>query len=143
LQSGVEHSSCSPKVILIAESHDVLRNSLKDLVITELPYASVLTVHSGKEAVRVSLNRRPSVVILDADLPELSGVEAARQIRDNCPDTPIVLIHEEESAEYRNSAIAAGARSYVTKNKIAVELIPVLKMMLTTGSRKEQQKGYI
>ncbi len=134
MQSDVEHSSCSPKVILIAEDHDVLRNSLKDLVITELSYVSVLTVHSGKEAVRVSLARRPSVVILDADLPELNGVEAARQIRDNYPDTHIVLIHEEESTEYRISAITAGARSYVTKNKIATELIPVLEKMLATRS---------
>ena len=94
----------------------------------------MLTVHSGKEAVRVSLARRPSVVILDADLPELNGVEAARQIRDNYPDTPIVLIHEEESTEYRISAITAGARSYVTKNKIATELIPVLEKMLATRS---------
>ena len=132
LQFDKEDRSNSSKVILIAEGHDVLQNSLKDLVTTELPGASVLTVHSGKEAVRVSLARRPSVIILDVDLPNISGVEATRKIHDNLPDTPIVLIHEEESAEYRISAITAGAKSYVTKNKIAVELIPVLKNLLTT-----------
>jgi CheY-like chemotaxis protein len=73
---------------------------------TELPDARVLTVRSGKEAVRLSLARKPSAVILDIDLPELSGVEATRQIHDAMPDTPIVLIHEEESAEYRNRRLA-------------------------------------
>ncbi len=134
LQFDEEHSSHSSKVILIAESHDALQNSLKDLVTTGLPGASVLTVHSGKEAVRVSLARRPSVIILDVDLPDISGVEATRKIHDNLPDTPIVLIHEEESAEYRISAIAAGARSYVTKNKIAVELVHVIKKLPTAPS---------
>ncbi len=134
LQFSDEHSNRSPKVILIAESHNILQNSLKDLVTTGLPGATVLTVHSGKEAVRVSLAHRPSVIILDVDLPDISGVEATRKIHDNLPDTPIVLIHEEESAEYRISAIAAGARSYVTKNKIAVELVHVIKKLPTALS---------
>jgi DNA-binding NarL/FixJ family response regulator len=94
--------------ILIAEGHDVLQGSLKDLVMTELPHTRVLTVRSGKEAVRLSLARRPSAVILDIDLPELNGIEATRQIHAGLPDTSIVLIHEEESAGYRISALAAG-----------------------------------
>ena len=70
-----------------------------------------------------------------------SGVEATRQIHAGRPDTPIVLIHEEESAEYRTSAIAAGARVYVTKHKIAADLVPMLKKLLTTGRRKDRGEG--
>ena len=122
MQYDDNHSSRGPEVILIAEGHDVLQGSLKDLVLTELPDARVLTVRSGKEAVRLSLARRLSAVILDVDLPELSGVEATRQIHSDRPDTPIVLIHAEESAEYRTSAIEAGAWGYVAKHKIAAAL---------------------
>ena len=141
MQFDDDDSGRGPQVILIAEGHEVLQVSLKDLVMTELPDARVLTVRSGKKAVRLSLACRPSAVILDIDLPELSGVEATRQIHNAVPDMPIVLIHEEESSEYRTTAIAAGARGYVTKHKIATELVPVLKKLLTTGSRKDRGKG--
>ena len=144
MQFDDNHSSRGPVVILIAEGHDALQGSLKDLVMTELPNARVLTVRSGKEAVRLSLARRPSAVILDSDLPELSGVEATRQIHAGLPDTPIVLIHAEESAEYRTSAITAGARVFVTKHKIAAELVPVLKKLLTNeGSKDRGERGQI
>ena len=141
MQFDDNHSSRGPEVILIAEGHDALQGSLKDLVLTELPHTCVLTVRSGKEAVKLSLARRPSAVILDSDLPELNGIEATRQIHADRPDTPIVLIHAEESAEYRNSALAAGARHYVTKHKIAAELVPVLKKLLTNEGSKDKGKG--
>ncbi len=143
LQFDENHNSRRPRVILIAEGHDALQASLKDLVITELPDTRVMTVRSGKEAVKLCLASRPSAVILDVDLPELNGVEATRKIHDSQPDTPIILIHEEGSTEYRISAITAGARGYVTKQRIAVELVPVLKMMLIPGSRKDQRKGVL
>ena len=134
-------SGRGPKVILIAEGHEVLQGSLKDLVLTELPNARVLTVSSGKEAVRLSLARRVSAAILDSDLPELSGVEATRQIHAARPDTPVVLIHTEESREYRASAIEAGAAGYVIKHRIAAELVPVLKKLLPTQSKKDREEG--
>lgn len=136
MKIDIDDSCRGPEEILIAEGHDALQGSLKDLVLTEMPDARVLTVRSGKEAVKLSLTRRPAAVILDSDLPKLSGIEATRQIHAGLPDTPIVLIHTEDSAEYRNSAIAAGAGGYVTKQKIAVELVPVLKKLLTTVSGK-------
>ena len=134
-------SGRGPKVILIAEGHEVLQGSLKDLVLTELPNAHVLKVSSGKEAVRLSLARRVSAAILDSDLPELSGVEATRQIHTDRPDTPVVLIHTEESREYRASAIEAGAAGYVIKHRIAAELVPVLKKLLPTQSKKDREEG--
>lgn len=134
-------SGRGPKVILIAEGHEVLQGSLKDLVLTELPNARVLTVSSGKEAVRLSLARRVSAAILDSDLPELSGVEATRQIHTDRPDTLVVLIHTEESSEYRTSAIEAGAAGYVIKHRIAAELVPVLKKLLPTQSKKDREEG--
>ncbi len=135
MQTDEEHNGSIPRVILIAEGHDALQDSLKDLVITELADTRVLTVRSGQEAVKLCQTSRPAAVILDVDLPELNGVEVIRKIHESQPDTPIILIHEEDSTEYRISAIAAGARGYVTKQRIAVELVPVLKMMLTPGSR--------
>ena len=134
-------SGRGPKVILIAEGHEVLQGSLKDLVLTELPNAHVLKVSSGKEAVRLSLARRVSAAILDSDLPKLSGVEATRQIHTDRPDTPVVLIHTEESREYRASAIEAGAAGYVIKHRIAAELVPVLKKLLSTQSKKDREEG--
>ncbi len=141
MQTDEDHKGHRPRVILIAEGHDALQDSLKDLVRTELPDTRVMTVYSGKEAVKLCLASRPTVVILDVDLPELNGVEATRKIHNSQPDVPIILIHEEGSTEYRISALAAGARGYVTKQRIAVELVPVLKMMLTSGSRTNQSKG--
>lgn len=128
------------EIILIAEGHDALLGSLKDLVLTELPHATVMTVRSGKEAVKLSLARRLSVAILDSDLPELSGVEATRRIHAERPDTSVVLIQEEESSEYRASAIEAGAAGYVIKHRIAAELVPALKKLLPSKRQKDREE---
>jgi DNA-binding NarL/FixJ family response regulator len=141
LRFDENHNSRKSGVILIAEAHDALQDSLKDLVITELPDIRVLTVCSGKEAVKLFLASRPSAVVLDVDLPELNGVEATRKIHSCRPDIPIVLINEEEVAEFQSSAIAAGARGYVIKQRIAVDLVPMLKKLLLSGSRKNKKTG--
>ena len=141
LQTDNNDSNHDPRVILIAEGHEILQESLKDLVMMGLPDTMVLTVHSGIEAVWLSRERSPAVVILDIDLPGLSGIDAARIIHDNRPDISIVLIHAADTAEYQASAIAAGARGYVTKNKIAAELVPVLKKLLSAGNRKMAGKA--
>lgn len=141
MQADKDHNDHKTRVILIAEGHKALQDSLKDLVVTELPDAQVLTVSSGKEALRLCLAHRPSAVILDVDLRELNGIEVTREINHNKPDTPIVLIHEEGFLEYRISVLAEDARGYVAKNRISVDLVPVLKKLLLTEGRKKQKEG--
>lgn len=120
---------------MIAEGHEALQDSLKDLVITELPDAQVLTVSNGKEAVRLCLAHRPSAVILDVDMSEVSGIEVIREINHSRPGTPIVLIHEEGFLKYRNSALSENTRGYVAKDRISDDLVPVLKTLLSIQGR--------
>ncbi|MCK5516976.1 MAG: response regulator [Desulfobulbaceae bacterium] len=141
MQINNDHSSHGSRVILIAEGHEILQRSLKDLVMTGFPDALVLTVYNGKDAVWLSREHGPAAVILDVDLPELNGIETTMMIHDNSEDTPIVLIQAAKTAEHRASAIAAGASGYVTKQKLAVELIPVLKELLPTGNWKPVGKA--
>ena len=131
-----DHSNHDSRVILIAEGHEILQRSLKDLVMMEFPDTVVLTVYNGKEAVWLSRELRPAAVIIDVDLPGIGGIEAARIIHNNRPDTPTVLLHAEEIAECQANAIAAGVSGCVTKHNIVAELVPVLKKLLPVGNRK-------
>jgi two-component system cell cycle response regulator DivK len=78
---------------------------------------SVLEADNGLEAVRLTQQKRPSLVIMDLGLPLLSGMDAARIIRET-PETseiPIIVLSAYDAAGARDDAIACGCSSYLTK----------------------------
>ena len=78
---------------------------------------SVLEADNGFDAVRLTQQKRPSLVIMDLGLPLLSGMDAARMIRET-PETseiPIIILSAYDAASARDDAIASGCNGYLTK----------------------------
>jgi len=78
---------------------------------------SVLEADNGLDAVRLTQQKKPSVVIMDLGLPLLSGLDAARMIHET-PETseiPIIVLSAYDAAGSRDDAIACGCRGYLTK----------------------------
>jgi DNA-binding NarL/FixJ family response regulator len=102
--------------ILIADDHDVVRRGLRMLLETRPAWSVVAEARDGKGAVASAFRCRPNVAIIDYGLPQLNGIEAARQIRHHLPDTEILIFTMHNSDDILLHALEAGARGFLLKS---------------------------
>ena len=82
---------------------------------------------NGLQAVRQAQTLRPDVVLMDAAMPELNGIEAAAQIRQDCPATKVVILSMHSSAEHVHRAMQAGACGYVLKESAGAKVVEAIR----------------
>lgn len=116
-----------PLTVLIADDHDVVREGLAGLLAAQAGIQVVGTVASGREALRVAVELRPAVVIMDIAMPEMNGIEAARAIRERSPSTRVVMLSMHSSVEHVFHALEAGAHAYLLKESAAKEIVQALR----------------
>lgn len=117
--------------VLIAENHDVLRSSLRDLIKTHFPNSEIIEASSGKQALLKSFVYQPDLILMDFALPEMDGFEVTRHIKNVLPDIQVIVMTRSENPLYGNAAIEAGASKYIAKNRIGNELVSILKDLMS------------
>src|SRR5579859_5714482 len=108
--------------VLLADDHAIMRNGLHLLMETQPDIKVVGEAANGREAVEVTQQVQPDVVVMDMAMPELNGVEAAREIRRESPSTQIVMLSMHSTSEHVFQALRAGALGYVLKQAAGTEL---------------------
>jgi two-component system response regulator NreC len=120
--------------IVLADDHDVVRHGFRS-VLERAGFAVVGEAADGREAVRVVDAERPDVVVLDLSMPQLNGVDAARQIVKLCGERTRVLLLTMHREEYLIvAALRAGIRGYMLKSESADELIHALREVAAGGT---------
>lgn len=84
----------------------------------------------GLDAVKQATQLFPDLVLLDIGLPKQNGIDAAREIRTLCPDAKIVFVSQESSTELVQEALALGAKGYLVKSAVAMELMTALDVVI-------------
>jgi DNA-binding NarL/FixJ family response regulator len=87
-------------------------------------------VSDGLEAVWQAQELKPELILLDIGLPTLNGLEAARQIRQVAPESKIIFVSQESSADVVQEALNLGARGYVLKARAGIDLLAAVKAVL-------------
>ncbi|HEX6473982.1 MAG TPA: response regulator transcription factor [Candidatus Limnocylindria bacterium] len=113
--------------ILIADDHEVVRIGLAALLNRQEGFRVVGEASSGQEAVRLNRSLRPDVVVMDIRMPDGSGTDACRQITQESPGTPVVMLTSYADEEALFDAIAAGASGYVLKRIGSDELVGAVR----------------
>jgi len=88
-------------------------------------------VSDGLEAVQKAVELQPDLILLDIGLPSLNGIEAARQIRTLVPESKVIFLTQESSADVVQEARSLGARGYVVKLMAGSELLPAVEAVLS------------
>lgn len=117
--------------ILIVEDHEAVRASLRNLLIASFADFQFLEATTAEEAVTLVRDNRPEIVLMDIGLPEMSGIEATRQIKTEVPKTKVVVMTIHEAPNYRTDADAVGADGFLLKKEIPSKLVPLLVELLS------------
>ncbi|MEO8005851.1 MAG: response regulator transcription factor [Betaproteobacteria bacterium] len=115
--------------VFVADDHAIVREGLANLLAAQNDIEIVGTAANGREALAQVLRLKPQVVILDISMPELDGIEATRQIRDEMPDAAIVILSMHSSAQHVFHALEAGARGYLLKESAGREIIDAVRVV--------------
>ena len=108
----------------------VIRSTL-----AERPNVQVIgEVADGLEAVQKAELLEPDLVLLDIGLPTLNGIEAARQIRKLAPESKIIFLTQESSADVMQEALSLGACGYVVKTRAATDLLGAVEAVIAEQS---------
>jgi DNA-binding NarL/FixJ family response regulator len=117
-----------PKRLLIGDDHGLMLEGLTRLLAGE--FEIVGTATDGRNLVAEALRLRPDVVVLDIGMPELNGIEAARQVNKALPSCKIVFVTQQLDPAYVHAAFTAGAKAYVAKQSASKELVDAIRRAL-------------
>jgi two-component system response regulator NreC len=117
--------------LLLVDDHAVVRSGLRMLLEPEADFEIVGEAGSGREALKAVVEMRPDIVLMDIGLPDISGIEAAAEIKRLRPETAIVALTIHEDEEYFFKMLAAGASGYVPKRAAPEELLTALRAAAT------------
>jgi len=117
--------------ILIAEDHPILREGLRALLCADRDLQIVGEAGDGRDAIRLARELSPDLGIMDLSMPGMSGLDAIREIKKQCPQTLILVLTLHEAEEYVLESLQAGANGYLVKASTHHELLTAVKSVLT------------
>jgi CheY-like chemotaxis protein len=127
-------SSDHRRRILIADDHEVTRRGVRGLLESHDEWAVCGEAFEGKEVVVKSRELRPDLIIMDINMPGLTGIDAAQQIRKENPSVKILFFSVHESAQTVREVLNAGAQGYVAKSRAGHDLVDAVRNVLDGGT---------
>jgi two-component system, NarL family, response regulator NreC len=112
---------------VLADDHTLLRQGVRRLLEEAPDFIVVGEAADASEALKLVIEHRPDIVLLDISMPGMSSFEAARLIEEHCSGTRIVFLTMHEDQEYLTQAMRAGASGYLLKDTPAPHLLQALR----------------
>jgi DNA-binding NarL/FixJ family response regulator len=113
--------------VMLVDDHEVVRQGLRALLEAEPGIEVVAEADSGQAAVETARGYKPQVVVMDVRMPDGSGVEACREIRDENPDIQVIMLTSYSDDEALFNSIMAGAAGFVLKQIRGNDLIEAIR----------------
>src|SRR5215471_8676675 len=134
--------------VLLVDDHALVRRGFRRMLEDDPEISVIGEASDGQEAVRLALELEPKVIVMDCALPEFSGIEAARRILKEKPQMEILMLSMHSEETLVRQALEAGARGYVLKNAMDLDLVSAVKNIASgmtvldpQVSRKDALKG--
>jgi DNA-binding NarL/FixJ family response regulator len=113
--------------VLLVDDHNLVRKGFRRMLEDDPDIRVVGEATNGQEAIKAAQELHPRVVVMDMAMPGLDGVQATREILKNLPDTAILILSMYSEENYVRNALDAGARGYVLKEALDVDLAGAIK----------------
>lgn len=113
--------------IFIAEDHQIVRDGIRHMFEYEGGFSLVGEAENGKDAVEKLKGLQVDVMIVDINMPEMNGIELAKYVTEQYPDTKVLILSMLDNENYIKQAVAAGAIGYVSKTNGKEELLTAIR----------------
>jgi DNA-binding NarL/FixJ family response regulator len=119
--------------VVVADDNGLFRSALDAILAAEASIVVVGRATDGEEAIRMASELRPDVVLMDLSMPVLDGFLATQRIQEQAPRTRVLVLTGSPERSDVERAEAAGAAGYVTKDRIASELVAAIHAVAKGG----------
>ena len=119
-----------PIRVLLVDDHGVVRQGFRMILSQHSDIQVVGETATGREAVELAAKLSPDVIVLDIAMPDMNGVEAARQIRQNSPQCGILVLSMHSDPAYVRETLRVGAKGYLLKDSIDRDLLTAVRRRL-------------
>lgn len=127
--------------ILIADDHELFRRGLRSFLESRPDWHVCGEAADGKEAVAKAKELKPDVVLLDVSMPRMNGLEAARVIRRETPESEILIVSQNDASLMEKAALQAGATRYIQKTRISPDLTEALEALSKSNDPQARTKA--
>jgi DNA-binding NarL/FixJ family response regulator len=109
--------------ILVADDHRLVAHAVRKILEEQPEWHVVAEAMDGRDAVRMAMDCRPDVAVMDVSMPNLNGVDATAQLTESVPDIKVLMLSMYSDQELVGRSLRAGARGYLLKHSADVDLV--------------------
>ncbi len=113
--------------VLLVDDHSLVRRGFRRMLEDESDMEVVGEAGNGEDAIRLAKELRPQVVVMDCALPGMNGLQATREILESLPKASVLMLSMHSESTWVRQAIEAGAKGYVLKNALDLELSSAIR----------------
>jgi DNA-binding NarL/FixJ family response regulator len=124
----------NPIRVLLVDDHMLVRRGFRRMLEDEPGIAVIGEAGDGQEAIDIALRERPDVIVMDFALPSMNGALATRKLSTSLPETAVLILSMHPEPAYVRSCLDAGARGYLLKNAMDLELVQAVKTLAAGGN---------
>jgi DNA-binding NarL/FixJ family response regulator len=136
---GKRTTQTQPARLLIADDHDLVREGLRTMLSGEEDIQVVAEAKNGQQALSSCRELGPDLVLMDVRMPVMDGLEATRRIKQEMPQTSVMMVTMHENPDYLFEAVKAGAAGYVLKDASGERLLGAVRRTLEGESPLNQE----
>jgi DNA-binding NarL/FixJ family response regulator len=120
-------NTASKITVLLVDDHSLVRRGFRRMLEDDADMVVVGEAGDGEEAIKLARELKPQVVVMDCALPKVNGLDATRKILELLPATAVLMLSMHSESTWVRQAIDAGARGYILKNAMNLELGPAVR----------------
>ena len=127
--------------ILIVDDNEMVRRGVSALLSCRPEWHVCGQAGDGKEALRKAKELRPDIILLDISMPVMNGLDVARILRQETPDTKIVIMSQHDPIEVLPRVLEAGAHACVDKDNLSTALFPTIESLNRKPEYSQSKRG--
>lgn len=128
--SDVRQSSDGPITVVLADDHQIVRDGIRMVLESEPRISVVAEAGTAEDAARYVLGHKPSVLVLDLNMPGEPSLEVIPEVLENSPETKVIVLTMQSEPAFARTALQAGASGYVVKHSAAKELVEAIDVAI-------------
>jgi len=118
-----------PVRIMLVDDHDIVRKGLRAVLSSHPSWQVCAEAGNGRDAIATALAEKPDLIVMDINMPGLSGLDATKEILSQLPLTQVLILSAHESENLIRQMLVSGARGYVLKSDISDDLVGAVEAL--------------